>query len=67
MKLMNNYKLGKPCLSKIYLSLLLIGCVCVCAHTYTHVNEGKQGRVHGSQGHEILLELELQAFVNCPV
>lgn len=39
MKLMNNYKLGKPCLSKIYLSLLLIGCVCVCAHTYIHVNE----------------------------
>lgn len=39
MKLMNNYKLGKPCLSKIYLLLLLIGCVCVCAHTYIHVNE----------------------------
>lgn len=55
---MNNYKLGKPCLFKIYLLLLLIGCVCVYAHTYIHVNEGKHGSVHGGQEHEIPLELE---------
>lgn len=64
---MNNYKLGKPCLFKIYLLLLLIGCVCVYAHTYIHVNEGKHGSVHGGQEHEIPLELELQALVSCPV